>query len=164
MMVRLRNVSSGLVMVGERYLFPGESRLVDGETAAAVLASSPGVVVASHPDHSGSLLELSDDKPLLSSEEPSPPAPLPKSGEGGEEPHPSPPQIGEGADVSLSDDLTVIKGIGPRTAEVLAGLGIDSFVSLAGADVGRLVTAKVGNAKLIEGWIVQAQDLAAEEG
>lgn len=155
MMVLLRNVSGGLVMVGERYLFPGESRRVDEATAAEAERGSGEALERK----SG---EASEDKALLSSEgEPSPPAPLPESGEG--RPHPSPPQSGEGAVVS-GDDLTVIRGIGPRTAEALVLMGVDSYAVLAAADAVELAAALDGASRAqVERWIVQAQDLAAEE-
>ena len=110
----------------------------------------------------------------LSIVEPSPPAPLPGSGEG--RPHPSPPQFGEGAEPppslphfgggvdqgqSVEDDLTAIRGIGPRIAEVLAGMGIDSYAALAQADAAALDRGLDGSSeRQARGWIEQAQALA----
>jgi predicted flap endonuclease-1-like 5' DNA nuclease len=63
-----------------------------------------------------------------------------------------------------TDNLTVIRGIGPRTAEDLASMGISTFAALAGADAAVLAARLNGSSVAqVEGWIVQAQDMAAEE-
>ncbi len=65
---------------------------------------------------------------------------------------------------AVADDLTRLEGIGPKTAQVLASIGITTFQALATADYSRVKQA------LVEagwpymdpaGWIEQAQ-LAAE--
>ena len=63
------------------------------------------------------------------------------------------------------DDLTVIRGIGPRTAEDLASVGVTRFEDLAAADAEELARRLNGSsAAQVARWIVLAQDLTAEEG
>jgi len=61
------------------------------------------------------------------------------------------------------DDLTAIKGIGPKVAETLRGLGITSFSDLAEADPADLA-AKVNQrpvtAKRVQDWIAEARSRA----
>lgn len=63
-----------------------------------------------------------------------------------------------------ADDLTTIEGVGPKVAELLAGIGVTTFASLAEADLARLreVLDSAGY-KYMEpaGWIEQAK-LAAK--
>jgi len=62
------------------------------------------------------------------------------------------------------DDLTVIRGIGPRTADDLASVGVTRFADLAAADAGDLARRLNGSSVAqVKKWIVQAQDLTAEE-
>lgn len=59
------------------------------------------------------------------------------------------------------DDLTTIKGIGPKTAEALANIDITSFASLASADAQDIKNRLEGTAlslKKIEGWIQVAKE------
>ncbi len=60
----------------------------------------------------------------------------------------------------LADDLTMLEGIGPKVAKVLAGIGITSFADLAGADVAKVQEA-LDAAKMQymnpAGWIEQAK-------
>lgn len=63
-----------------------------------------------------------------------------------------------------TDDLTVIRGIGPRTAEDLASVGVTRLADLAAADATDLARRLNGSSVAqVERWIVQAQDLTAEE-
>jgi len=58
-----------------------------------------------------------------------------------------------------ADDLTVLEGIGPKVAQVLAGIGISTFESLAKADHDKVKTAlDAAGYKYMEpaGWIEQA--------
>jgi predicted flap endonuclease-1-like 5' DNA nuclease len=136
MMVRLRNVSSGLVMVGERYLFPAEARLVDEATAAAAERGNVGAL-----ERWNEAAPIPDDKPLLSAQE-----------------------TADGGRQTAGDDLTVIRGIGNRVAEALGTLGITSLGDLAGWDAAVLAKALDGSSQAqVEKWIVRAQDLLAEE-
>lgn len=63
-----------------------------------------------------------------------------------------------------ADDLTSIEGIGPKVVQLLAGIGITTFASLAEADLGRLreVLDEAGY-KYMEpsGWVEQAKLAAA---
>lgn len=57
------------------------------------------------------------------------------------------------------DDLTVLEGIGPKVAQVLAGIGITTFEGLAKADPAQLRSAlDAAGYKYMEpaGWIEQA--------
>lgn len=55
-----------------------------------------------------------------------------------------------------TDDLTEIKGIGPKFAEQLLRLGIDSFEALAAADPDALAEQLDGPAA-VESWIGEAR-------
>ena len=59
------------------------------------------------------------------------------------------------------DDLTQINGIGPKTAEVLTGLGIASFQDLATADA-QFIKDHVSRVSVaaIQDWIQAAQERA----
>lgn len=60
---------------------------------------------------------------------------------------------------SAADDLTELEGIGPKVAQVLAGIGISTFESLANADHGKVKTAlDAAGYKYMDpvGWIEQA--------
>ena len=60
---------------------------------------------------------------------------------------------------SMADDLTVLEGIGPKVAMLLAGIGISTFESLAKADHGKVKTAlDAAGYKYMDsaGWIEQA--------
>jgi predicted flap endonuclease-1-like 5' DNA nuclease len=60
------------------------------------------------------------------------------------------------------DDLTTIKGIGPKTADSLAKIGITSFAQLASADAQDIKNRLEGTAlslKKIEDWIQTAKEL-----
>ena len=58
---------------------------------------------------------------------------------------------------SGADDLTEIKGIGPKYAERLADLGITSFETLAAADPEAVSNSLDARAR-VEDWIAQAKD------
>jgi predicted flap endonuclease-1-like 5' DNA nuclease len=60
---------------------------------------------------------------------------------------------------SAADDLTELEGIGPKVAQVLAGIGISTFESLAKADPAGVKTAlDAAGYKYMDptGWIEQA--------
>jgi len=60
---------------------------------------------------------------------------------------------------SLADDLTVLEGIGPKVAQLLAGIDISTFESLAKADYGKVKAAlDAAGYKYMDpaGWIEQA--------
>ncbi len=60
---------------------------------------------------------------------------------------------------AATDDLTTLEGIGPKVAQVLAGLGIASFQSLARADYAQVKAAlDAAGYKYMDpaGWIEQA--------
>jgi len=82
----VRNVARYPLKIGKDVVLPG-----------AVWGGERGFVMIALKRYPGRLVFV---------ERPSPPAPLPESGEGGKEPHPSPPQIGEGVDegMSVSED------------------------------------------------------------
>jgi hypothetical protein len=63
--------------------------------------------------------------------------------------------------VETADDLTQIEGIGARTVELLAELGIKTFADLAYADA-NAIKEKVHRASLptIQKWILSAKELA----
>jgi predicted flap endonuclease-1-like 5' DNA nuclease len=74
---------------------------------------------------------------------------------------------GESATVktSVTDDLTVLEGIGSKVAKVLAGIDISTFESLAKADYGKVKAAlDAAGYKYMDpaGWIEQAA--LAEKG
>jgi large subunit ribosomal protein L17 len=61
--------------------------------------------------------------------------------------------------ISAADDLTELEGIGPKVAQVLAGIGISTFESLAKADHGTVKAAlDAAGYKYMDpaGWIEQA--------
>jgi predicted flap endonuclease-1-like 5' DNA nuclease len=60
---------------------------------------------------------------------------------------------------SAADDLTELEGIGPKVANILAGMGISTFESLAKADYDKVKTAlDAAGYKYMDpaGWIEQA--------
>ncbi len=60
---------------------------------------------------------------------------------------------------STADDLTVLEGIGPKVAKLLAGIGITTFKQLAQADLAKLrETLDSVGYKYMEpaGWVEQA--------
>jgi predicted flap endonuclease-1-like 5' DNA nuclease len=58
---------------------------------------------------------------------------------------------------SGTDDLTEIKGIGPKYAAQLTALGINSFAALAAADPASLSASLDARAR-VEDWIGQAKE------
>jgi predicted flap endonuclease-1-like 5' DNA nuclease len=71
------------------------------------------------------------------------------------------PAVGESAPVksSAADDLSELEGIGPKVAQLLAGLGISTFDSLAKADYDKVKAAlDAAGYKYMDpaGWIEQA--------
>ncbi|MCA9936208.1 MAG: helix-hairpin-helix domain-containing protein [Ardenticatenaceae bacterium] len=58
------------------------------------------------------------------------------------------------------DDLTQIKGIGPKRAADLAAMGIDTFAALAAANPDYLETTMEVPRPLINEWLTRAADLA----
>ncbi len=64
---------------------------------------------------------------------------------------------GKGA--GMSDDLTIITGIGPTRAAVLAAHNIDTFRALALADADFLVKTMEVTPTMIIGWQMAASDL-----
>lgn len=62
---------------------------------------------------------------------------------------------------AAADDLTVIKGIGPKKAEALAALGITTFNGLAAADANALreKSAGIGSVEQLEEWIAAAKEM-----
>lgn len=68
------------------------------------------------------------------------------------------------APAAPSDDLTVIKGIGPTTARKLETLGIRTFADLAAADPEDLATrlaSRPVTAERVRTWIAEAKTRAA---
>jgi len=66
---------------------------------------------------------------------------------------------------ATADDLTVLEGIGPKVAKLLAGIDISTFESLAKADYGKVKAAlDAAGYKYMDpaGWIEQAA--LAEKG
>ncbi len=125
-MPKIRNSSNGLLMVGERYLLPGETRLV----SEALAAQYPGLVVV------GAGAGTSPAPP---------PAPTPDPDQT-EEPPPD------------HNPLRENWGVGPRIAEALAGLGIDTHAALIAADATWLAEALDGsNAARVERWQAAAR-------
>lgn len=61
------------------------------------------------------------------------------------------------ADGMTADDLTDIKGIGPKYSQQLGELGITSFGDLAGADLAQLSESFEARAD-VEGWVAQARE------
>jgi len=69
----------------------------------------------------------------------------------------------EKAPKSKRDDLTIIKGIGPKKAEALASIGITTFAQLAAANAEALreQSAGVGSLEQLEEWIAAAKEFKA---
>lgn len=69
----------------------------------------------------------------------------------------------EKATKSKRDDLTTIKGIGPKKAEALASIGINTFAQLAAAKAEELreQSAGVGSLEQLEEWIAAAKEFKA---
>lgn len=131
-MVKIRNTSNRLLMVGERYLLPGASRMVSEELAAQY----PGLVVGAG---------------LV-------PAPTPAP-----TPAPDPAQEPPTEDTD-HNPLREIWGIGPRIAEALEGLGIDTYAALIAADATWLAEALDGsNAAQVERWQAAARKKAGQD-
>lgn len=136
-MVRIRNVGNGPVVVGEKYLYPGESRLVNSDQAAASLAQ--------HPDRLAA--QSTKEQAFAEGEDPRPHADG-VTVEGGHEATPR------------QDNLRAIRGIGARTAEALAFLGVETFQALVNADADELDLALDGSSVAqVERWQEQAQQL-----
>ncbi|MBI5931486.1 MAG: hypothetical protein HY862_19420 [Chloroflexi bacterium] len=59
-----------------------------------------------------------------------------------------------------ADDLTIIKGIGPKKAEALASIGITTFDGLGTADANELKDklAGIGSLEQLEEWIAAAKE------
>jgi predicted flap endonuclease-1-like 5' DNA nuclease len=64
------------------------------------------------------------------------------------------------AAIDLVDDLTVIKGIGPKKAEQLAAAGIQTFGELANYTAEELAEIASVSEETAAAWIVAAKDLA----
>lgn len=64
---------------------------------------------------------------------------------------------------SVADDLTIIKGIGPKKAEALASVGITTFNGLAAADANDLreKVAGIGSVEQIDEWIAAAKEFVS---
>ncbi|HLA44138.1 MAG TPA: DUF4332 domain-containing protein [Aggregatilineales bacterium] len=64
-----------------------------------------------------------------------------------------------------ADDLTQLRGVGPRTAEALQAIGITSYRQIASASaenlLSRLQDVRGITAQKIESWIEQAAELAS---
>ena len=93
------------------------------------------------------------------------PAPAPVS----EPVAPPEPAATAAAPVPAADDLTVIKGIGPKTAALLQEAGITTLDQLAALDVEQLralLTSAGSRYRVIDpaGWPAEAQRLAAARG
>ena len=58
-----------------------------------------------------------------------------------------------------ADDLTAIKGIGPKYAQQLADIGITTFAQLAAADPTSL-DAQLDARAAVDDWVAQAKELA----
>ena len=71
-----------------------------------------------------------------------------------------PPAGGEAKPAPAGDDLTEIKGIGPKYAQKLNELGIASFEALAEADHETLANQFEPRAQVAD-WIAQAQERSA---
>jgi predicted flap endonuclease-1-like 5' DNA nuclease len=72
-------------------------------------------------------------------------------------PDPVVPPTEPTSDPAPVDDLTDIKGIGPKYSQQLHELGITSFADLAGADTAVLSESFDARAD-VDGWIAQARD------
>ena len=135
-MVRIRNVGDGPVVVGEKYLYPGESRLVNRDQAAAAIAQHPDRLVG----------QPTKEQPFVEGQDPRPDADGVEA-EGG---HKATPR---------QDNLRAIRGIGARTVEALGVLGIDSYTALVGADADALALALDGSSVA---QVVRWQEQAAQ--
>lgn len=72
-------------------------------------------------------------------------------------PDPVAPSAEASAEPAAVDDLTDIKGIGPKYSQILQEQGITSFSDLAGADPAALSERFDARAD-VDGWIAQARD------
>lgn len=143
--VRIYNAGDGPVVVNERYLYPGESLLVDSRQAAAILIQHPERLVSEGEEgkRQEEKAKVSDDNDALSAED----SPGDAFWEG-EEP------------AAVRDNLRAIRGIGARVEEALRHLGIDSYVALAGWDAGVLAAALDGSSLAqVERWQAEALKL-----
>ena len=137
-MVRVRNVSDGPVVVGEKYLDPGESRLLDSGWAAVVLAQHPAQLAG----------EAVGEEAFWDGEEP------PRAGDGVTE------EGGHSMGGHKAAPLRAIRGIGPRVEEALHSLGVDSYAALVGWDAGVLAAALDGSSLAqVERWQAEAHKL-----
>lgn len=161
-MVRIRNVGGGPVIVGERYLYPGESLLVADGPAVLLLAGRPGELAGEGGVTDAGVINHAPtgDKPLLSSEHlPTLPGDEEAFWDGEEPPRPDDGVV-VGLPIAAKDNLRAIRGIGPRTAEALASLGVDSYVSLLGWDAAVLARALDGSSRAqVERWQAEARSL-----
>lgn len=87
------------------------------------------------------------------------PAPVPA-------PAPTPPPVAAPAPAASADDLTRIKGLGPKIAALLNELGVTSYAQIAGwsAEDAAAIDAQLGRFSgriSRDQWIAQAQLLAA---
>jgi predicted flap endonuclease-1-like 5' DNA nuclease len=101
--------------------------------SSTMQAEEPKIVL---PPEAFENLDVSNGKPLTKSETP--------------------------ASANQSDDLTKIKGIGPKTALSLAQIGITSYGNLASADAQDIKNRLEGTAlslKKIQDWIQAAKEL-----
>lgn len=105
---------------------------------------------------------LIDAPPAVVKPEPAPapgPAPVPA-------PAPTPPPVAAPAPAASADDLTRIKGLGPKIAALLNELGVTSYAQIAAwsAEDAAAIDAKLGRFSgriSRDQWIAQAQLLAA---
>jgi len=101
---------------------------------------------------------LIDAPPAVVKPEPAP-APVPALA-------PTPPPVAAPAPAASADDLTRIKGLGPKIAALLNELGVTSFAQIAAwsAEDAAAIDAKLGRFSgriSRDQWIAQAQLLAA---
>lgn len=101
---------------------------------------------------------LIDAPPAVVKPEPEP-APVPA-------PAPTPPPVAAPAPAASADDLTRIKGLGPKIAALLNELGVTSYAQIAGwsAEDAAAIDAQLGRFSgriSRDQWIAQAQLLAA---
>ncbi|MEA1617887.1 hypothetical protein SOQ14_03055 [Erythrobacter sp. T5W1-R] len=105
---------------------------------------------------------LIDAPPAVVKPEPAPapaPAPVPA-------PAPTPPPVAAPAPAASADDLTRIKGLGPKIAALLNELGVTSYAQIAAwsAEDAAAIDAQLGRFSgriSRDQWIAQAQLLAA---
>lgn len=137
-MVRVQNISDGPVVVNERYLYPGESLLVDSRQAAGILIQHPERLVS----------EATQEESFADGEEP------PRPGDGVTE------EGGHSMGRHKAAPLRAIRGIGPRVEEALHSLGVDSYDDLVGWDAGVLAAALDGSSQAqVERWQAEAHKL-----